>query len=68
MRELIKIHYPDRLGYIWEGKAAWQALMATPRYYKDANTLISLKGDIVVPCPAIHSSHTNSAQDQPNRY
>ena len=50
VRELIATHYPDRMGYLHDGRAVWQSLLNTPRHYCDEHTLTSRSGEGSMPC------------------
>jgi len=51
VRELLKIHYPERMNYILDAGEAWRFLLTTPRHYKDEKTLTDSSGEKSVPCP-----------------
>jgi len=51
VRELLQIHYPDRMHNILDGGEAWRLLLKTPRHYQDETTLTSWSGKTSVPCP-----------------
>lgn len=51
VRELLKIHYLERMNYILTAGEAWQLLLTTPRHYKDENTFTDWSGEKSVPCP-----------------
>lgn len=62
VQELLQTHYPNRMNLV-TGKEAWQALLASPRHYKDDNTLTDYAGNTAVPCPLDNSGL--SATDSP---
>ncbi len=51
VRELLKIHYPERMNYILSAGEVWHLLLTTPRHYKDQNILTDWSGKRSVPCP-----------------
>jgi len=51
VRSLLQRHYPDRMHYILDAGEAWRLLLATPRHYKDEQTLTDWTGEKAVPCP-----------------
>jgi fatty acid desaturase len=51
VRELLKIHYPERMNYMLGACEAWRLLLTTPRHYKDENTFTDWSGEKSVPCP-----------------
>ncbi len=55
VRELLKIHYPERFNLLDAGEA-WRLLMQTPRHYKNVNTFINWSGEKSVPCPLSQES------------
>jgi fatty acid desaturase len=55
VQDLLKVHYPDRAGYILDAKEAWRLLLNTPRHYKDENTFTTWSGDRSVTCPLSQS-------------
>jgi fatty acid desaturase len=50
VRELLKIHYPERMNYILDAREAWRLLLNTPRHYKDEKTLTDWLGEKSVSC------------------
>ena len=50
VRELLKIHFPERMGYLMTAQEAWHLLMTTPRLYKDETTFTDSTGTLSVPC------------------
>lgn len=50
VQELLKIHYPDRLGYLLDAGEAWRLLMQTPRHYRDEITFTDWDGQKSVSC------------------
>jgi len=53
VRELLRQHYSDRMGYIVNAGDAWKMLLSTPRYYLNAVTLTDKKGQQQIPCHLI---------------
>lgn len=51
VQDLLRLHYPDRMGYLLDAKEAWRLLLSTPRHYKDENTFTTWTGDHSVTCP-----------------
>jgi fatty acid desaturase len=51
VRELLKIHYPERMNYTLKAGEAWHQLISTPRHYVDAVTFTDWSGEASVPCP-----------------
>lgn len=58
VRELLKIHYPERMNYILTAGEAWRLLLTTPRYYKDETTFTNWSGEASVSC------HLNTPSDK----
>lgn len=52
MRELLRIHFGDRYQEL-TFKEAWKLLLSTPRYYRDATTLVNWDGSQSVPVPLL---------------
>ncbi|MGF1517550.1 MAG: fatty acid desaturase family protein [Nodosilinea sp.] len=50
VRELLRHHYPERMGYVLSAQAAWQRLCQTPRLYQDEATFTNWSGTVSVPC------------------
>ena len=50
VRELLNIHYPERMKLL-PAVEAWRLLLQTPRHYKTENVLVSWSGEKSVPCP-----------------
>ncbi|NJN87031.1 MAG: fatty acid desaturase [Leptolyngbyaceae cyanobacterium SL_7_1] len=50
VQTLLKAHYGDRLNLLGAGEA-WQLMLQTPRYYKDATTFTDRLGRKSVVCP-----------------
>lgn len=51
VRELLQIHYPDRMRYVLDARDAWRFLLTTPRHYQDETTLTTWSGKTSMPCP-----------------
>ena len=61
VRELLKIHFPERMGYLMTAQEAWHLLMTTPRLYKDETTFTDWPGSTRPPsasceCPGLPRS------------
>lgn len=50
VRELLKADYAEKYNLL-DAQEAWRLLLATPRHYKDENTLTDWAGKITMPCP-----------------
>ena len=50
VRELLEIHYPERMNLL-NAREAWRLLLQTPRLYKNETTLTDWSGEKAVPCP-----------------
>ena len=51
VRELLRQHFPERMGYMLPLSEAWRRLLNTPNLYLDDTTLTDWSGTLVVPCP-----------------
>ncbi len=62
VRELLLVHYPDRFRLMGAGQA-WRLMLSTPRFYRDAVTLVNWDGTVTmpVPCATSESKHPQSA-------
>lgn len=61
VRELLLVHYPDRFRLVDAGQA-WRMMLSTPRFYRDAVTLVNWNGTVTmpVPCATLESKHLQS--------
>ncbi|WP_259701982.1 MULTISPECIES: fatty acid desaturase family protein [Synechococcales] len=59
VRELLLLHYPDRFQLMGPGQA-WRLMLSTPRFYRDALTLVNWDGTVTMPVPCSSSGPKNS--------